>query len=202
MAIGVLLLFLTFSLAFLMARLKARVVYGPPLPTLGQVAGFTLTNQDGRAISLADLNGQVWVADIIFTRCAGPCLRMSRQMKELQDALGANSRAKLVSLTTDADYDTPPVLKRYAEKFAADSNHWTFLTGTKEQIHDLAVNSLKLSAVEKHEAERESPVDLFVHSTIFVIVDKHARLRGSFDSTDADFEKQVRAAVKKLLSET
>jgi cytochrome oxidase Cu insertion factor (SCO1/SenC/PrrC family) len=111
MAIGVLLLFLTFSLAFLLAQIKTRALYGPSLPSLGPVAGFTLTNEDSRAISLTDLTGHVWVADIIFTRCAGPCLRMSRQMKELQDALGADSRVKLVSLTTDADFDTPPVLK-------------------------------------------------------------------------------------------
>ena len=32
------------------------------------------------------------VADIIFTRCPGPCLKMTRQMKELQDALPPAAR--------------------------------------------------------------------------------------------------------------
>ena len=78
------------------------------LPVLGHVADFTLTNQDGQVTTLADLTNHVWVADIIFTRCAGPCPIMTAQMKSLQDALPPASRAKLVTLTTDPDYDTPP----------------------------------------------------------------------------------------------
>ena len=30
--------------------------------------------------------------------------------------------------------------------------------------------------------ERKNAADLFIHSTIFVIVDKHARLRGIFET--------------------
>jgi len=37
-----------------------------PLPLLGQVSGFTLTNQDGNITTLAGLTNHVWVADIIF----------------------------------------------------------------------------------------------------------------------------------------
>jgi hypothetical protein len=32
-------------------------------------------------------------------------------------------------------------------------------------------------------ASQTNAVDLFIHTTIFVIVDKHARLRGSFETT-------------------
>ena len=101
---------------------------------MAPIADFTLTNQNGSAVSLADLRGQVWVADIIFTRCPGPCLKMTRQMKELQEALPPASQAKLVTLTTDADFDTPPVLKAYAERFGADTNRWMFLTGPKRRL--------------------------------------------------------------------
>ena len=133
-------------------------------------------------MSLADLRDRVWVADIIFTRCAGPCLRMSRQMKELQESLPPDSAAKLVSLTTDPDFDTPEVLRKYAGRFGADSNRWIFLTGTRKQIADVAKVSLKLSAVAVNLAEQTSPDDLFVHSTIFVIVDKRGQLRGIFET--------------------
>ena len=30
--------------------------------------------------------------------------------------------------------------------------------------------------------EQKNPVDLFIHTTIFVVVDKHARLRGIFET--------------------
>ena len=107
---------------------------------------------------------------------------MTRQMKEIQDALPKDAKTKLVSLTTDPDNDTPAVLKTYAEHNGADTNRWMFLTGTKKQINNLAVDSLKLSAVEKKPEERMSPEDLWVHSTIFVIVDKHAQLRGDLSN--------------------
>jgi protein SCO1/2 len=87
-----------------------------------------------------------------------------------------------VTLTTDPDFDTPPVLKKYGERFGANSNRWTFLTGTKAEIAGLAGISLKLSAVPVKTEDRQNPADLFIHSTIFVIVDQHARLRGIFET--------------------
>jgi protein SCO1/2 len=187
---GLALVGLTLLVAFLLARFTSRTAPGQPLPVYGQIADFTLTNQNGRAVSLADLRGQVWVADIIFTRCPGPCLKMTKQMKVLQDALPPDSQTKLVTLTTDADFDTPPVLKAYAERFAADPQRWMFLTGTRRDIAKLARDSLKLTAIEKKPEERESPEDLFVHSTVFVIADKRGQLRGVFETTGEGIDPQ------------
>ena len=190
-------------LALFLGALRTQSSPGKPLPIYGQVADFTLTNQFGRSVSLADLRGKVWVADIIFTRCAGPCLKMTRQMKALEQSLPPASRTVLISLTTDADFDTPPVLKTYAERFGADFNRWQFLTGGKKQIANLAIDSLKLTAVEKKPEERQDASDLFVHSTIFVIVDKQARLRGVFETTDEGInpeqvKEQILAAIRRL----
>jgi protein SCO1 len=201
--IGVLLLILALSLAFLLAKAQSRSPRQQALPILLPVADFSLTNQNGNAVSLADLRGKVWVADIIFTRCPGPCLRMTHQMKELQDALPKNSSTRLISLTTDSDYDTPEVLKTYAMKNGADASRWTFLTGDKKNVNHLAVDSLKLSAVEKKPEERVTPDDLWVHSTIFVVVDKHAQLRGVFQTGGDDVswpeeKSKLLAAVKQL----
>jgi protein SCO1/2 len=135
-------------------------------------------------VSLAELHGHPWVADIIFTRCPGPCPRMTRQMRELQDALSPTNGVKLVTLTTDPDYDTPYELSRYGKKdwVRADTNRWMFLTGTKQDIAHLATGGLKLASVEKKPEERESAEDLWVHSTIFVVVDKRAQLRGIYET--------------------
>jgi protein SCO1 len=194
-------------LAFLLATLRARALLGKPLPVLAEVADFTLTNQAGRAVTLADLRGQVWVADIIFTRCPGPCLKMTRQLRELQAALPASSQVKLVTLTTDPGFDTPRVLQAYGDRFGADFNRWMFLTGSPKQIANLATDSLKLTALEKKPEERESPADLFIHSTIFVAVDKHGRLRGIFETSGesinpAEVRSELLAAVRRLEHET
>ena len=187
---GLCLVIATVLLASLLSLLRYRTALAQPLPILAEVADFRLTNQHDQVFTLANLRGQVWVADIIFTRCAGPCPRMTRQMKELQDALPATSRARLVTLTTDPVFDTPQVLRLYGERFGAKPERWTFLTGSKDEIAKLATSSLKLTAIEKTPAERENPEDLFIHSTIFVVVDKKGRLRGIFESSGDGIDPQ------------
>jgi cytochrome oxidase Cu insertion factor (SCO1/SenC/PrrC family) len=172
-----------------------------PLPVLGEIAPFTLTNQDGRVTTLADLTNHVWVADIIFTRCAGPCPVMTGQMKSVQDALPANSNAKLVTLTTDPYFDTPPVLKRYGGHYGADFNRWMFLTGAKGEIAALAAGSLKLSAIPVQPADQKNAADLFIHATLFVVVDQQARLRGIFETEGEGVEwSQVRPRLIETVS--
>lgn len=184
--IGLALVVATLGIIFALARIESAAKRAQPLPVLGQVSEFTLTNQAEQAVTLADLRGKVWVADIIFTRCAGPCPQMTRRMEILQDALPTESAAKLVTLTTDPDFDTPPVMKAYGERFGADFARWLFLTGSKPEIARLAIDGLKLTTVEKKPEERADPNDLFIHSTIFVVVDKQARLRGVFETVGQD----------------
>lgn len=189
--IGIGLLLASLALVFLLS--VATVQKQQPLPVYGKISDFTLTNQDGKVTTLADLTNHVWVADIIFTRCAGQCPRMTAQMKSVQDKLQQDKDAELVTLTTDPDYDSPEIMKRYGERFGADFNRWTFLTGTKNQLANLGANSLKLSAQPIPVKDQKTPVDLFIHSTIFVVVDKHAQLRGIFqtDGEDVDWTNTV-----------
>jgi protein SCO1/2 len=180
--IGVGLVIVILCVTFVLSQLEPRKRPATKLPVLGQVADFTLTNQANQTVTLADLRGKVWVADIIFTRCAGPCPRMTKQMQSLQDSLAGDTGAKLVTLTTDPEFDSPDVLKKYAARFGANAARWNFLTGTKKQIAGLAIDSLKLTAVEKKPEERADADDLFIHSTIFVVVDKQARVRAVFET--------------------
>ena len=201
LGLGLLLGFL--GLAYLLSLAEFKQQHRQPLPVIGAVAGFTLTNQDGKVTTLADLTNRVWVADIIFTRCAGPCPIITGHMKSLEDALPKTSAAKLVTLTTDPDFDTPAMMKKYGERFDADFSRWMFLTGTKAEIGALGAGSLKLSAVPVPPADQTNSADLFIHTTIFVIVDKHARLRGLFETVGdgvewTNVQPRIVAAVRQL----
>lgn len=171
------------------------------LRPIAQLPDFTLTNQDAHPVSLADLRGNVWVGDIVFTRCAGPCPVMTQRMSELQALFPPAAPVKLVTLTTDPEFDQPPQLKAFGERFKANFASWNFLTGTKAEIARVAADGMKLAAVEKNPAERESVQDLFIHSTLFVLVDKQGRLRGSIQSGDPQMKQKVLTAVNELLSE-
>ena len=180
--VGVVLFIVLLCMAYMLSVSAVKTSHRLPFPVLGRVADFTLTNQDAAATTLTDLSNHVWVADIIFTRCAGPCPIMTTQMKSLQDTLFRISSARLVTLTTDPDFDTPAIMKKYGARYGANFNRWKFLTGSKSEIAGLAGGSLKLAAVPVKPEDRKNVADLFIHTTIFVVVDKHARLRAVFET--------------------
>jgi protein SCO1/2 len=173
-----------------------------PLPVVTQaLPPFALTNQLGQRVTPADLFNRICVVDVIFTRCAGPCPEMTRRMSELQKVIPANLPVKLITVTTDPEYDTPEILKRYAERHQANTNRWWFLTGSKSEIARLAREGLKLVAQETKPEERVNDADLFIHSTVFVVLDKRGRLRGAFESTEPDFNRRILGAVRRLARE-
>jgi protein SCO1/2 len=173
------------------------------LKEYGKIQPFSLTNQLGETITLSNLKGQVWVADVIFTRCAGPCPKMTDQMAQIQQAFPAAANLRFVSLTTDPEHDTSSRLKDYSEKFSADPARWHFLTGPKKELlANLAVGSLKLSALEKDKELQLDPNDLFIHSTVFVLVDKTGEIRGFYESLEEGFQEKIQADIKSLLAES
>jgi protein SCO1/2 len=148
---------------------------GRPLPKLGEVPHFQLTDQAGRTFDSAALDGHVWVADFVFTNCEGPCPRMTSHMHQLQTKTDKDIR--LVSFTVDPARDTPPVLEAYAKKFAYDSNRWSFLTGKIATLNDLDANAFKLGYVAEGELD---------HSTRFALVDRKGQIRGYYGLSDGD----------------
>lgn len=165
----------------------------PELPVIAELPEFSLTNQTGEVVDRSDLKGRVWLADIIFTRCPGPCLTMTRRMAEIRDLVSAELPVGFLSLTTDPKFDTPAVLSKYGEHFKSDPHRWQFLTGTKQEIAKVAIDGLKLVAREKDEADREAPNDLFIHSTVFALIDKQGRLRGVKETLPPAPENDVRS---------
>ena len=187
------------GLAVFVSLLQNARLQKTPLPVIGPIADFTLTNQDEKITTLADFTNHVWLADIIFTSCAGPCPRMTAQMKSLQEKIPAASRARFVTVTTIPEIDTPALLKKYGIHYGADFSRWIFLTGAKTEISKLASGSLKLGYQPVKPEEQQNPADLLIHSTCFVIVDKHAQLRGIFE-TGGDGVDWTNAVLPKIIS--
>ena len=173
-----------------------------PLPVLRTISSMDLVDQEGEPVNLQTFRGQPWFANIIFTRCPGPCARMTQKLRQLQEALPAEaSEVQLVALTTDPDFDTPEVLSQYARKFQADTRSWKFLTGTKEEIVRVSTQEWLLVMLEKGEAERESPNDIFLHSTLTVLMDGLGRIRGTYEILEEGQLEEALADLQRLLQE-
>lgn len=105
---------------------------------------YRFTNELGQAVSLSDFKGQALAITFFFTRCPIPdyCPRLSKNFQEAAQALAALPNAPtnwhFLSVSFDTGFDTPAVLKAYAERYRYDPKHWSFLTGPTAEIGELA----------------------------------------------------------------
>ena len=163
----------------------------PALPEYGSVPQFALTAQSGQPFDSQSLDGHIWIANFVYTTCPGPCPMMSHQMHGIQQSTAATPEVKLVSFTVDPEHDTPAVLAEYARHFAADPARWTFLTGDMARLNDLGLNAFKLNKVD-------GSLD---HSTRFVLVDAHRRIRGFYLSSEDEFPRNLLRDLRRLESD-
>jgi protein SCO1/2 len=174
------------------------------LPHLFPTPDFSLTNCNGTPISRDDLLGKVWLVDFIFTRCGGPCPLMTQRMLLLQQALedqfpGEESRIRLVSVTVDPDYDTPAVLKEYAEVWGAGLDNWYFLTGPPGETLRIIREGFKISANQEGSGSEDMPS--MVHSTNFLLVDGSGLVRAIYLMDEPGFTDTILTDVGRLLEE-
>jgi protein SCO1/2 len=108
---------------------------------------YHFTNELGQAVSLGDFQGQALAITFFFTRCPIPefCPRLSKNFQEasrkLSSMAGAPKNWHFLSVSFDPEFDTPEVLKAYAEGYRYDPARWSFLTGPKDKIDELAGQS-------------------------------------------------------------
>lgn len=136
---------------------------------------FSLTDQNGSTVTDQTLRGIVWIADFIFTNCAGPCPKMTAMMAEFQQRID-RADVKFVSFTVDPHRDTPEVLREYAARFGADHARWSFLTGPMPQIQ-VVLDGMKMAAMQGQD-------DQITHSTYFILIDRAGQVRGVYGQTD------------------
>jgi protein SCO1/2 len=146
------------------------------------IKDFTFTERSGRKVTKADLLGHPWLISFIFTRCAGPCPRVSGRMADLQRLL-VGTDVKLVTLTVDPDFDKPDVLNRYARAFGADANRWLYLTGDKQQTYRLINESFKMPVKELTGAEREPGYEV-LHSVNILRVNEKGVVVAKYNALD------------------
>ncbi len=175
------------------AESKPAVSVVAPAPDIRiALPDFSFTERSGQELSRKDLLGRVWIADFIFTSCAGPCPLMSRHMQRLQTDLADLKSLRLVSFSVDPERDTPEVLRMYGERYDADPQRWLFLTGPMDRIYDLAIKGFKITV----EAAREN--NQIIHDTRFILVDAAGMIRGYYDSTSAEDLQRLRQEASEL----
>jgi len=165
----------------------------PELPKLGAIPAFEGTERSGEKLTSAELEGKVWVAGFIFTRCMGPCPLLSQRMAKLQLQFGRNPGFRLVSFTLDPEHDTPEVLKTYANNFGAEPGSWYFVQlRSWEDVQNLSQTSFHLTALE-------DPTAMRAHDPRLVLIDAQGQMRGAYLVLDDDSWHKLQQDLAELL---
>ncbi len=115
---------------------------------------FALLDQYAEPITPERLEGKAFVLNFIFTRCqeANMCPLSTSKMSQLQRMAAQKGIEDLafVSVTLDPKYDTPGVLRTYAETYGIDGSNFHFVTGEKAAVHQM-IRSMGITAIEDGE---------------------------------------------------
>jgi protein SCO1/2 len=173
-----------------------------------KVPDFTLTERTGQPFDSSALKGKIWLADFFFTACPGPCLVMNGRVQEVQGALRKTGQdVQMVSFSINPEGDTPEVLRRYAERFHAETGKWFFLTGDRAKIYDVAKNGFMLAVQEDQKDEAADGAAAtphppqFTHSTMIALVDRQGVVRGYYNSTNPEVVQKLLLDIGNLLRE-
>ncbi len=156
------------------------------LPKIKPAPEFALTKQDGKRLALKELRGKALAITFIYASCADTCPLLTAKMAGIQDRLGADFGKKVyfVSITVDAERDTPEVLKRYGEAHKANAAGWAFLTGTPTEIREVA----KRYGIY-HKKNPRGDVD---HTFLTSLVDQNGTLRVQYMGIKFDPDEMLR----------
>lgn len=115
-----------------------------------EIPDFTLTNQDGKKVSIKDFRGKALAITFIYSECPLPeyCILMSKHFSDLANEIAGNDELKdkvrLLSISFDPKRDTPEKLKQYGlgylgkDSKAADFSVWQIAVSTDEQVKKIA----------------------------------------------------------------
>jgi len=120
---------------------------------------FSFINQEGKPMGRAQMQGKITVVNFFFTSCPSICPVMSKEMERVNDHFRDEPQVQIMSISIDPTYDTPQILKEYAEEYHAIPGKWQFLSGTKEETFQLARCGFVLPAMDGNGVP-----DDFVHS--------------------------------------
>jgi protein SCO1/2 len=144
-----------------------------------RIKPFAFYNQDSILFRSEFLQGKVYVANFIFTRCSNICPDMISQMKRIERVFKNNDKVALLSFTVTPWYDDVKTLHQFSEKNQISSAQWSLLTGPKASIYTLA----RQSFFAEESIGYNKDTNEFLHTEHFVLVDQKGRIRGIYNGT-------------------
>lgn len=156
---------------------------------------FTLTEDNGRAVTASAFNGKTTLVYFGYTHCPDVCPEtMARLMQVLEKLPPADAKAvRILFISVDPARDTPQALHAYVTAF--DAQHIRGLTGTNAQVESLAKRYRVAYQMEKRDPNGSYEV---THSSAVYIFDRdgHARLLATSSATPEAIAHDLRRIIE------
>lgn len=145
--------------------------------------------EDGETVTLGTLEGKTQVVAMVYTSCEVACPRIVASMKTIQKKTDSDA-VGFVLISIDPERDTPEALKAYAEKMNMDDSAWTLLTGSPDNVLELAA---LLGVRYRKMADGE-----FAHSNIITVLDAQGEIVYQQNGLGADLTRETAEFVVSL----
>ena len=147
-----------------------------PAPQAAAVGGpFTLTDQNGRPVTEADVKGRPFLVFFGYTHCPDVCPTTLFDISEIFRKLGPDAdRAAALFITVDPERDTAEAMKNYLSSF---DPHLRGLTGDAAAV-DAAVKAYRAYAKKIPGSDGDYTMD---HTALVYLMDKDGRFVAPFN---------------------
>ena len=161
---------------------------------------FSLTDQNGAAVSLSDFRGKVVALSFIFTNCPDICPLIASQMRAAYDLLDEDRRADVVFLgvTVDPERDTPEALQAFAARYELDSvSNWHALSGDRATLEAVwasyGIEATEIADEVNSHINGSAAAAKIRHTDAIYLIDRDGKKRSLLhsDVDPADFARDL-----------
>jgi cytochrome oxidase Cu insertion factor (SCO1/SenC/PrrC family) len=181
----------------------AQAIDGNSAPLNYAAPAFTLTDQNGRQVSLASLRGKVVLLTFLDPVCTSDCPLIAQEFRQADQVLGARSRGvELVAIVANPLYRSIAYTRAFdSQENMAGLPNWLFLTGSLAQLQQ-AWKTYYVSA------QVLPPGGMIGHSDQAYVIDASGHTRTELDfnpgpgtaSSRSSFAVELSAAAVRVMS--
>jgi cytochrome oxidase Cu insertion factor (SCO1/SenC/PrrC family) len=180
----------------------AQAIDGDSAPMDSKAPAFTLTDQNGKQVSLASLRGKVVLLTFLDPVCTSDCPQIAQEFRGTDQVLGAKSRdVELVAIVANPLYRSTAYTRAFdAEERLTKVPNWLYLTGSLAQLQQ----AWKNYAIA---AEIVPGGGMIAHNDVAYVIDPSGYTRNELDfdpgpgtaSSESSFSVELTNAAERFL---
>ena len=184
------------------APIIAQAIDGSAAPLDFAAPAFTLSDQNGRTVSLASLRGKVVLLSFLDPVCTSDCPLIAQEFRAADRLLGPSARnVELVAIVANPVYRSVAYTRTFdAQEGLSRLPNWVFLTGSLDQLQQAWKNYGITAQVV-------GAGGMIAHNDVAYVIDKNGRTRAELNfnpgpgtqSSQSSFAGELAAQAQRVM---